>query len=786
MKKTGIACCFILMASALATAQPAVNQLVKSATDFNKTHYQEKVFVHLDRSFYLTGETAWFKIYLVDGIVHQPSATSTVVYVEILDRDNTPIIQTKVNIQDGKGNGSIVLPASLGSDNYLVRAYTHWMKNFDPDFYYHQTISIVNPFRSLAKHEMKADSKLDIQFFPEGGQLVDGIQSKIACRVVSEAGHGVDYHGFILSAQGDTIIRFKPQKFGIGSFEFKPDLNESYQVIINHQGKKFNAKLPSIQSSGYVMQVTDTSNNRFYVKIRSKGKEGAAQIHLIAHTRQVIKIASSQNLINGSVNFMVDKSMLGKGISSLTIFNSELKPVSERLVFIQPDNKIPVSITPEKSTYAIRNKIQLTISPKQKINSAAHLSLSVYKNDSLQNDVADIQSSLWLTSELKGNIENPGYYFSNADNTAIAIDNLMLTHGWSRFRWEELEKPSEPIKFLPELRGHLVLGTVKDRTTRNPMQGVTTYLAYPDKSIQVYDDISGIQGDFLFETRNLVGRRKLIIQASQPDSLIRIEVTSPFSNQFSLHPIPPINITNAIANQLTARSVSMQVGDAFKLQSANPKPASDSSAFYGKPSEHYNLDDYTRFPVMEEVMREYVKGVRVRKKDGKFIFRVNDNLKSAVFDNEPLVLLDGVPIFNTDKFMTMDPLKIKSIDVMTGKYYLGALTFDGVVSYKTYTHDLGGFPVSSNTFTFDYEGLQAQKEFFSPRYETKKEQESRLPDARHVLFWAPDITLFNEEKQLDFHSSDQPGAYKAVLQGISEDGNPIVEQCTFTVSPYIK
>jgi hypothetical protein len=227
----------------------------------------------------------------------------------------------------------------------------------------------------------------------------------------------------------------------------------------------------------------------------------------------------------------------------------------------------------------------------------------------------------------------------------------------------------------------------------------------------------------------------------------------------------------------------MQIGDTFKSPQTGTSIKSDSSTFYGKGSEHYNLDDYTRFPVMEEVIREYVAGVRLRKRDGKFIFRVNDNLKSAVFEKEPLVLLDGVPIFNTDKFMTMDPLKVKSMDVVTGKYYLGALSFDGIVSYRTYTADLGGYQFGSNTFTLDYEGLQAQKEFFSPRYETKKELESRLPDARHLLYWAPDITLFNESKQLDFFSSDQPGVYKAIIQGISQDGNPVAEQCVFTVSP---
>jgi len=174
----------------------------------------------------------------------------------------------------------------------------------------------------------------------------------------------------------------------------------------------------------------------------------------------------------------------------------------------------------------------------------------------------------------------------------------------------------------------------------------------------------------------------------------------------------------------------------------------------------------------------------LRKKDDKYIFKVVNTTRNTVYDNEPLVLLDGVPIFDTDKFMRMDPLKIMHLDVVSGKYFVGSLSFEGIVSYKTYPGDLGGFQFSPETLILDYDALQAKSEFFSPKYETKQQRESRLPDARHLLYWAPDITVYQENKQLDFYTSDQPGTYQAVIQGISQQGIPVFESCSFTVKPF--
>lgn len=151
-------------------------------------------------------------------------------------------------------------------------------------------------------------------------------------------------------------------------------------------------------------------------------------------------------------------------------------------------------------------------------------------------------------------------------------------------------------------------------------------------------------------------------------------------------------------------------------------------------------------------------------------------------ENESLVLLDGVPIFNVNDIMAFDPLKIKQLDVLPSRYFVGSLAFDGIVSYRTYKGDLGGFKFSPETVMIDYEGLQQYKEFYSPRYETVPEINSRKPDARHLLYWNPDVTIKGgETKQLEFYTSDQPGTYRIYVQGISENGTPLYGKTVFKV-----
>ncbi|HLX91106.1 MAG TPA: hypothetical protein VKR32_05455, partial [Puia sp.] len=186
----------LLIQSAKGQGSPLRN--VKSAFDtYQQQVYQEMIYVHSDKSFYVAGDIVWFKLYNVESETMVPSGLSKIAYVEILNKDLKPVLQGKIALSRGIGSGSFYLPFSLNSGNYLLRAYTAWMKNFSPSQFFEKEITIVNTTKKMGLMPKSDTTDYDIQFLPEGGNLVEDIQSKVACKVVDRSGHGVDFSGYI-------------------------------------------------------------------------------------------------------------------------------------------------------------------------------------------------------------------------------------------------------------------------------------------------------------------------------------------------------------------------------------------------------------------------------------------------------------------------------------------------------------------------------------------------------------------------------------------------------------
>ncbi|MCC6835621.1 MAG: hypothetical protein IT213_11570 [Cytophagales bacterium] len=735
---------------------------------WSKVNPQEKIFIHTDKNLWISGETSWFKVYLVNGQSHKPSNTSRVVYLELINSESQAVLQAKVELTNGFGKGQFNIPPSISSGNYYLRAYTRWMKNYSSDFFYHQPITLINTFRRLFDTPEHSNSDIDIQFFPEGGQWIEGLTHKMAFRAIDYTGKGIDFSGTIVDRNQDTVTRFTSHKFGIGTFNMTPEASQEYTALIPYNGKIIPIKLPTANPSGFAMQVTN-NQTEFIINLQAKGLTDQSLFFLV-HTRTRVKKASSLSLQDGRVSIHLSKSELDAGISHITIFTSTGIPVCERLVFVKPTTRLQV-LTDREQTHT-RKKITLTLNSE---TANANLSVSVMRDDSLQQFTqSNIVSYLLLSSDLKGTVESAPYYLDAPDSD---IDNLMLTHGWSRFKWKELPE-SKPLQYLPEYRAHLIEAIVQDKQTQLPISGVTGYISAPRKKIELTGAISDTNGLLRIEA-NLIGTNKLILQSHHAQAVIGLK--SPFASIDTQNHLPPIRLSEKNTSALVDKTVSMQVTDTFGKHQDSISP-SDSSAFYGIVPETYLLDDYTRFPVMEEVMREYVKNVWVRKKGDQFIFKIVDRDRGEILENESLVLLDGVPIFNVNDIMALDPVKIKQLDVVPARYFVGSLAFDGIISYRTYKGDLGGFKFNPETVILDYEGLQQYKEFYAPRYETVPEINSRIPDARHLLYWNPDVRTNGKAfMQLEFYTSDQPGIYRVYVQGIAEDGTPLFGETSFNV-----
>ncbi|MFC7666735.1 hypothetical protein ACFQT0_04360 [Hymenobacter humi] len=366
------------------------------------------------------------------------------------------------------------------------------------------------------------------------------------------------------------------------------------------------------------------------------------------------------------------------------MFNSGQRPVCERLYFQAPQRRLTVAARPDKAHYTARDKVSVQVATAdQQTPVGANLSMAVYRLDSLNTTApATIDRYLWLSSDLKGTIENPDYYFTaTGPEAAEAADHLMLTQGWSRWRWEDvLAATSKPFEFLPEPNGPVVRGQLMRAGTATPRTAVMTYLASPSRITRLTNSLSDANGRVQFEMHDFVGPQEVIVQTDpRQDSTCQIKLLDPFSQQYASTARPSFGLTARFQNDYARRHFQSQVQNAFagKYRNRFVAPAVDTVAFYGKPDEKYFLDRYTRFKVLEEVLREYVPGVVVRiQKDG-FHLLVLDKLNNTVFADNPMVLLDGVPVFNMNKIMAMNPLKIQKLEVIDGRYFHGLAVYSG-------------------------------------------------------------------------------------------------------------
>lgn len=781
---------FLLMAIQvhMTLAQDTIPAALKrDVYQYGTHHLQEKLYVHTDKEFYLTGEICWFKLYVVDAGSHHPLDLSKAASLEWLDKNNKPVLQTRIGLSKGHGSGSLFLPLTLRSGNYKLRAYTSWMKNDGEDWFFEKSVTIVNARGSVEAPAVVIPLKYDVSFFPEGGNLVENIPSRIAFRISDQYGRGVKCRGVITEDDQDTVARFQPLRSGIGSFVLTPRPGRRYRSTIRlSDGAAISQLLPAAYKEGMVMTAVNEGNDQIRVDVRSTSS--GTDVYLIAHTRQSVKLAETAPLRDGKASFLINRNSLGEGISHLTLFNASRQPVAERLVFKAPSRNLHIDVGTDQPSYATRSKITMQINAMGADDKPrpADLSLSVFRIDSFQTAPAcDITDYLYLTSDLKGRIESPDYYLRHPEDVQ-AIDNLMISHGWRRFRWEDVLHHSSPaLRFPPEYNGPIVTGSVIDTRTNKPAGGILTYLSAPGTRTQFAAVYSDHEGQVRFEMPDLYDAREVIVQTNPNwDSMYRVDLDPLFLERYTSVLPPPFTLPGSYGTTLTDKSVATQVMNKYNgIRMRQLRfPAADTNTFYYKADHSYLLDDYTRFTTMEEVLREYVTLMLVKKRNGRFHLPVYDSQHRQIFDNDPLILLDGVPVFDIDKLMALDPLKFRRLEVVQRKYFFGAAAFDGILNWTTYKGDLGGYTLDPHAAVVDYEGLQLDREFYAPSYGEGQAPESHLPDFRNVLYWTPVLPIdLSGKSTLDFYTSDIPGKYIALVEGMAPDGSTGSKVMSFEV-----
>ena len=412
---------------------------------------QEKLYLHFDKDYYNPGETIWFKAYLFAGNV--PSQISTTIYAELIDENGKVIERKTAPVVMSSASAAFDLSEKLTSSTLYIRAYTDWMLNFDTSFLYQKAIPIVQPKKS-AKTTPAPRSFL--QFFPESGELVTGIPSKVAFKATDL--HGLPYNvkGNVVGENGKAIAEFSSVHDGMGFFLLVPEAGETYKAVWKDaSGKTQNTELPKVATNGIVLQVQqDTGNIRYAITRSGPDQLPGTTVTIVAQMQQQMVYMARANLSEKkSISSSIPLSGLPAGIVQITVITSDNKPIAERLIYVNKqdyyfitDLNLPLKGLQKRK----RNVVQIDVPDTIKTN----LSVSITDADvnPRQEGGEDIFSNVLLTSDIKGYVHNPGYYFaSEADSVARHLDLVMMTNGWRRFKWEDVLAGNWPkIKRLPE------------------------------------------------------------------------------------------------------------------------------------------------------------------------------------------------------------------------------------------------------------------------------------------------------------------------------------------------
>lgn len=796
MKKIIVVLLSVLWTTGL-YAQWSPDTVAIKVKEYHERNPQEKVYLDFDKTSYSSGDVIWFKSYVTTGYYNQLSPLSKVLYVELINPEGELVERLIIESDFGIGLGHFALDRTMPTGKYLVRAYTKWMRNFPAAYFYRKEINIFSIFESgdsLTVNNPR-QQKLTLRFFPEGGNLVYGLPSKVAFHATNEAGEGLAVKGFLLSSKTDTVGSFQSTWKGMGSFMLEPENGKKYYAVLEGQEERY--VIPNIYEQGQTMTLANIpglSTIRFQI---FNNNENLNECLLFIHSRGLPIVSQSVKFNDqGKLTGAIPKSLFQPGINHFTVFDREGKPLVERLFFMDSIPNFDLKLKTDKTTYGRRQKVEVKLSSEmlKASQQKGYLSLAATNMNEVFIDPSEdnIISSLLLTSDLRGTIEDPAAYFDGDENNWKKLDLLMMTHGWRRFKWEEMFSRQAdfdfPIERAIALRGQLTKAFFENKT-----EGTVTYNLI-DSTNTVGLTETDTEGNFEIPDLYFTGEKKIILtgksRKGKDNVLVKVDT---MSITFPATETPNGKTSSTLTeweDRLIKKSfIRENVEASFDLENVvmldeitvedrridrREVVNKEVNNLYGKGDNTVFADEiFKSSPVQHplELLRGRVSGVRIFGSINRWSVQIG-GIASINSGTRPLILIDNIPV-PLDFLNSIPASMIKSIEVYKGPSaaVFGAQGANGVLAFFTKPgYSPGDRYKSVNSIILKLKGYQEYMEFYSPDYSEKKPEHIK-PDKRATIHWEPLIeTDENGQASLSFFTADEPMEIELIIEGMTQAG----------------
>ncbi|MFT4739517.1 MAG: hypothetical protein ACI9L9_000290 [Marivirga sp.] len=768
--------------------------ITEKVTDYFDLFPTERMYLDIDKSSYVSGDTIWFKSYVTAGFYNQPSPLSGVGYVNLISSSDSIISSAKIKVDMGSGEGFINIPRELKSSIYQLVGYTKWILDVDSSEIFHKNIGIVNLFDDSRKEEQNTDIDLSITFFPEGGNIVNGWNNRVAFK---HNGILADEDTLALfSDKGDKIATLNNIYNGMGTFEVSVEEDEKYYVKAASSNDKFYVPDGFNDKAGVLLvNLENLSDLRFKIY---KGSELALdKVVILMHVNGLVTFAADADFSpDGTIIGKIAKELLGPGVNNLTVFSSMGIPILERSVFIDKEATFDLTAAFDQSVYSNRQEVNAVINASlQDVGLAANLSMSVVKSNQSWDVKSEdnIISYFLLSSRLKGKIQSPWYYFNSIDKQRYRnADLLMMVNGWSRYDFQSyLNVSLESIK--PEAvieQGLSISGYLTNEAGRRPIKnGFINYIVQDSSSafgVARTDD----EGYFNIPSFDVSGETSVVLKGKNEkgNDNVKFSIDSTEIESFTYSKfdnsrldiglrIDKNDLANSLKLQETLKGLTMESNfemlEEVSVRSFKVTDQQKVNNIFGKGDYTLKTDELviseTALHVLE-LVRGRVPGVRVMGGLNSWSIMIG-GIGSINSGTDPIILVDNVEV-NIEYLNTLSPQQVEQIEVYKGASAAifgvrgsnGALAFftkNGVPEFKQY--DLESIEVVL------LDGYQEHKEFYEQKYDLLSN--ANVADYRTVLHWKASIqTDENGNYSTSFYSSDVDGKYVLVVEGITKAG----------------
>ncbi|MDR0427933.1 MAG: hypothetical protein LBH12_04945 [Dysgonamonadaceae bacterium] len=525
-----------MKAQADSSAIERLKQFVRNIQQFHSYYPQEKVYLHFDNTGYFLGETIWFKAYVVTAEHHRMTDLSKVLYVELLNGRGDIQETKKLKIENGQSAGEFILKNDNPPGYYEVRAYTRYMLNQGDDYLFSRVIPIFAPpsvYGDYSEREIgsKAEKEtrervsespkkeVNLVFYPEGGSLVSGLRSRVAFKATDKQGRNLPVKGDIRNSRNEPLAEFSTLHHGMGVFEITPD-SAPVHATVHHEGRSYDFPVPPALSEGYVLSADIVSENKLSITVRKSPTLPSDSSGIMISCRGKIYYF---NVFQSRDPYRLDVplSVLPCGVNGITLFNSEGIVLSERPVFVYHSPEAVLSVRSDKDIYQPFEKINIEIETKNAqgfpINGELSLSVRDASNSFEEYYPDHLYVNLLLSSELKGHIKYPSYYFQPYNSEKQShLDLLMLVHGWSRYSRKAVPEITSYRLQHPLEDGLLINGTVSD-SRKKPMPDTQINLWLNDKSSSLHgSNTTNDDGTFAFllDSTDIYDRWTMVLRTS--------------------------------------------------------------------------------------------------------------------------------------------------------------------------------------------------------------------------------------------------------------------------------